>query len=80
LEVNADVHDINVISVEELDDSNRLGMKAWAEIGIVGVAAAIANAAYHATKNDRVPAQTESIKRAVLPPPHGLGFPLNCVS
>jgi xanthine dehydrogenase YagR molybdenum-binding subunit len=47
--VNADVQDIKVIFVDEPDDSNRLGMKGLGEIGIVGVAAAIANAAYHAT-------------------------------
>lgn len=47
--VNADVHDIKVIFVDERDDSNRLGMKGLGEIGIVGVAAAIANAVYHAT-------------------------------
>jgi xanthine dehydrogenase YagR molybdenum-binding subunit len=47
--VNADVHDIKVIFVDEADDSNRLGMKGLGEIGIVGVAAAIANAVYHAT-------------------------------
>jgi xanthine dehydrogenase YagR molybdenum-binding subunit len=47
--VNADVHDIEVIFVDERDDSNRLGMKGLGEIGIVGVAAAIANAVYHAT-------------------------------
>ena len=47
--VNADVHDINVIFVEEHDDSNPLGIKGVGEIGIVGVAAAIANAVYHAT-------------------------------
>jgi xanthine dehydrogenase YagR molybdenum-binding subunit len=47
--VNADVHDIKVIFVDEHDDSNRLGMKGLGEIGIVGVAAAIANAVYHAT-------------------------------
>jgi xanthine dehydrogenase YagR molybdenum-binding subunit len=47
--VNADVHDIKVIFVDEPDDSNRLGMKGLGEIGIVGVAAAIANAVYHAT-------------------------------
>ena len=38
-----------VIFVDEPDDSNRLGMKGLGEIGIVGVAAAIANAVYHAT-------------------------------
>jgi xanthine dehydrogenase YagR molybdenum-binding subunit len=47
--VNADVHDIKVIFVEEHDDSNPLGIKGVGEIGIVGVAAAVANAVYHAT-------------------------------
>jgi xanthine dehydrogenase YagR molybdenum-binding subunit len=48
--VNADVHDIEVIFVDEPDDIiNPLGIKGLGEIGIVGVAAAIANAVYHAT-------------------------------
>ena len=48
--VNADIHDIKVIFVDEPDEHiNRLGMKGVGEIGIVGVAAAIANAVYHAT-------------------------------
>ena len=47
--VNADVHDIKVIFVDEPDDSNPLGIKGVGEIGIVGVAAAVANAVYHAT-------------------------------
>jgi xanthine dehydrogenase YagR molybdenum-binding subunit len=48
--VNADVHDIEVIFVDEPDDIiNRLGIKGLGEIGIVGVAAAIANAIHHAT-------------------------------
>jgi xanthine dehydrogenase YagR molybdenum-binding subunit len=47
--VNADVQDIKVIFVDELDDSNPLGAKGVGEIGIVGVPAAIANAVYHAT-------------------------------
>jgi xanthine dehydrogenase YagR molybdenum-binding subunit len=48
--VNADVHDIEVIFVEEPDDIiNPLGIKGLGEIGLVGVAAAIANAVYHAT-------------------------------
>jgi xanthine dehydrogenase YagR molybdenum-binding subunit len=47
--VNADVHDIEVIFVDEPDDSNPLGVKGLGEIGIVGVAAAVANAVYHAT-------------------------------
>jgi len=47
--VHADIHDIKVIFVDEPDDSNPLGIKGLGEIGIVGVAAAIANAVYHAT-------------------------------
>jgi xanthine dehydrogenase YagR molybdenum-binding subunit len=48
--VNADVQDIKVIFVDEPDATvNPLGIKGVGEIGIVGVAAAIANAVYHAT-------------------------------
>jgi xanthine dehydrogenase YagR molybdenum-binding subunit len=48
--VNADVHDIKVIFVDEADDRvNPLGIKGVGEIGVVGTAAAIANAIYHAT-------------------------------
>jgi len=48
--VNADIHDIKVIFVDERDDTiNPLGIKGVGEIGIVGVAAAVANAVYHAT-------------------------------
>jgi xanthine dehydrogenase YagR molybdenum-binding subunit len=48
--VNADVRDIKVIFVDEPDDIiNPMGIKGLGEIGIVGVAAAIANAVYHAT-------------------------------
>lgn len=48
--VNADIGDIDVIFVEENDTIvNALGSKGVGEIGIVGVAAAVANAVYHAT-------------------------------
>ena len=48
--VNADVNEIKVIFVDEPDATiNPLGVKGLGEIGIVGVAAAIANAVYHAT-------------------------------
>jgi xanthine dehydrogenase YagR molybdenum-binding subunit len=48
--VNADIHDIDVIFVDELESHlNALGVKGVGEIGIVGTAAAIANAVYHAT-------------------------------
>ncbi|RZL91390.1 MAG: xanthine dehydrogenase family protein molybdopterin-binding subunit, partial [Variovorax sp.] len=48
--VNADIHDIDVIFVEEDDRVvSRLGAKGVGEIGIVGVAAAVCNAIFHAT-------------------------------
>ena len=48
--VNADVQDIKIVFVDEPDNIiNPLGIKGVGEIGIVGVAAAIANAVYHAT-------------------------------
>ena len=47
---NADVPHIESLFVEERDDQvNALGIKGIGEIGIVGVAAAIANAVYNAT-------------------------------
>jgi xanthine dehydrogenase YagR molybdenum-binding subunit len=46
----ADVHDVEVIFVEDDDRIvSQLGAKGLGEIGIVGVAAAISNAIYHAT-------------------------------
>jgi xanthine dehydrogenase YagR molybdenum-binding subunit len=50
LPVNADIHDIDVIFVKE-DDLivNPLGVKGLGELGIVGTAAAIGNAIFHAT-------------------------------
>ncbi len=48
--VNADVPEIDVLLLEEHDQHvNPLGVKGIGEIGITGVAAAIANAVYHAT-------------------------------
>jgi len=49
--VNADIHDIQVIFAEEDDRvvSKQLGAKGVGEIGIVGTAAAVANAIFHAT-------------------------------
>jgi xanthine dehydrogenase YagR molybdenum-binding subunit len=48
--VCADVPDIEAIFVEERDEVvNPLGPKGLGELGVVGVAAAIANAVYHAT-------------------------------
>lgn len=48
--VNADIGDIEIIVVDEQDKHiNELGTKGVGEIGITGVAAAIANAIYHAT-------------------------------
>lgn len=48
--VNADINQIDVIFVDEVDDIvNSLGAKGLGEIGLVGVAGAIANAVFHAT-------------------------------
>ena len=48
--VNADIPEVEVIFVEEHDEVvNELGSKGVGEIGIVGVAAAVANAIYNAT-------------------------------
>lgn len=48
--VNADIHAIDTIFVEEDDDIvNPLGVKGMGELGMVGIPAAIANAVFHAT-------------------------------
>ncbi len=48
--VNADVREVRVEMLEERDDYvNPLGVKGIGELGIVGTAAAIANAVHHAT-------------------------------
>ena len=48
--VNADVHEIETMFVEEDDKVvNPLGVKGMGELGIVGIPAAIANAVFHAT-------------------------------
>jgi xanthine dehydrogenase YagR molybdenum-binding subunit len=48
--VNADIHSIETIFVEEEDTVvNPLGVKGMGELGMVGIPAAIANAVYHAT-------------------------------
>ena len=48
--VNADIHEVDVVFVEEDDRIvSSIGAKGVGEIGIVGVAAAVSNAIYHAT-------------------------------
>ncbi|MEO5910990.1 MAG: molybdopterin cofactor-binding domain-containing protein, partial [Pelobium sp.] len=48
--VHADIHDLDVIFVEEKDAIvNELGSKGVGEIGLVGMPPAIANAVFHAT-------------------------------
>ncbi|RZK24532.1 MAG: xanthine dehydrogenase family protein molybdopterin-binding subunit, partial [Hymenobacter sp.] len=48
--VMADIDTIDVVLVEEEDDIvNPLGVKGIGEIGFLGVAAAVANAVFHAT-------------------------------
>lgn len=62
--VNADVPDVVVETVEVLEDVvNPLGVKGVGEVGQVGVAAAIANAVYHATgyRSHRLPITIEDV-------------------
>jgi xanthine dehydrogenase YagR molybdenum-binding subunit len=48
--VNADIGDLEAIAVEEKDSVvNPIGVKGIGEIGITGMAAAVANAVFHAT-------------------------------
>jgi xanthine dehydrogenase YagR molybdenum-binding subunit len=48
--VNADIAEVNVQMLDERDDFvNPLGVKGIGELGIVGTAAAVANAIHHAT-------------------------------
>lgn len=48
--MNADVPQIDVIFVDEHDEIvSPIGVKGLGEIGVVGTAAAVANAIYHAT-------------------------------
>ena len=47
--VNFDIGEIETIFVEEQDNTNTLGIKGIGEVGIVGVAAAVANAIFNAT-------------------------------
>jgi xanthine dehydrogenase YagR molybdenum-binding subunit len=62
--VNADVPDIQTILVANDDvNSNSLGAKGIGELPMVGVAAAIANAVYHATgvRVRKVPIRIEDV-------------------
>lgn len=48
--VNADIPKIDILMIPEVDhEVNPLGVKGIGELGIVGTAAAVANAVYHAT-------------------------------
>jgi xanthine dehydrogenase YagR molybdenum-binding subunit len=47
--VNADVPDMEVLFVGEPDRFNPVGVKGVGEIGLVGIAPAVANAVFHAT-------------------------------
>ncbi|MCV7208081.1 xanthine dehydrogenase family protein molybdopterin-binding subunit [Mycolicibacterium canariasense] len=48
--VNADVGDVHIETIDSPDEfANELGVKGVGEIGVLGAAAAVANAVYHAT-------------------------------
>jgi xanthine dehydrogenase YagR molybdenum-binding subunit len=62
--VNADIHQIDVEFIDEPDLLfNPLGVKGVGEVGMVGVAAAIANAVHHATgrRMHRLPIRLEDV-------------------
>jgi xanthine dehydrogenase YagR molybdenum-binding subunit len=62
--VNADIRELRVEMLEERDDYvNPLGVKGIGELGIVGTAAAIGNAVYHATgkRLTRLPMQIRDL-------------------
>jgi xanthine dehydrogenase YagR molybdenum-binding subunit len=62
--VNPDIPDIRIIMVENDDrNSNPLGVKGIGELPMVGVAAAVANAVYHATgiRVRKVPIRIEDV-------------------
>ena len=47
---NLDIGEMETIFVDEIDTvSNKMGVKGIGEVGIVGVAAAVANAVFNAT-------------------------------
>ncbi len=80
--VNADIHDIQVIFVDEEDRANPLGVKGLGEIGTVGTAAAIANAVFPRHRQAHPPPadhgrQDHRVSRdtcAILPPRRGEGM------
>jgi xanthine dehydrogenase YagR molybdenum-binding subunit len=62
--VHADIHDLDVIFVDEKDDVvNELGSKGVGEIGLVSMPPAIANAVFHATgkRINQFPIHLESL-------------------
>ena len=68
---HADIADIDVIFVDEPDpEVSPLGVKGLGEIGIVGTAAAVANAIYHAT-GKRVRALPITIDKLLSTAPEG---------
>ncbi len=68
---HADVDDLDVIFVEEVDDkASPIGVKGLGEIGVIGVAAAVSNAIFHATgKRLRAfPITIDKILESEIPP------------
>jgi CO/xanthine dehydrogenase Mo-binding subunit len=64
--VNADVRDVDVLFVGEPDSMTPLGTKGVGELAITGMAAAIANAVYHAT-GTRIRSLPISIEKVLGP-------------
>ena len=64
--VNADVRDVDVLFVGDPDPMTSLGTKGVGELAIAGIAAAIANAVYHAT-GTRIRSLPISIEKIFAP-------------
>jgi xanthine dehydrogenase YagR molybdenum-binding subunit len=81
LPVNADVRDVDVLFVGQPDSMNPIGTKGVGELAIVGMAAAIANAVYHATgtRVRSLPISIEKVLGHESPSPH-TSSPLDAIA
>ena len=70
--VNADVRDVDVLFVGQPDSMTPLGTKGVGELAVTGMAAAIANAVYHATgtRVRSLPISIEKLLRQETSSPH----------
>ncbi|MFF9405429.1 xanthine dehydrogenase family protein molybdopterin-binding subunit [Streptomyces anandii] len=69
---NADVRNVEADWIEDHDPDDPVGIKGIGEIGIVGAAAAVANAVWHATgaRHRDLPIRPDRVLRAAAKAPH----------